>query len=80
MFRGAHDRITRADRFRVVAAEYNRLSKATSDPYLASYYLRIAQDYLVRSQDELLALKREQITARTAGADTPGPRPHPSAA
>jgi|ERR1700722_1061298 hypothetical protein len=53
MFHGAYDRAARAGRYRAVAAEYNRLFKTASDPYLASYYLRIAKDYLVRSQDEL---------------------------
>jgi hypothetical protein len=61
MFHGTYDRAARADRYRDVAAEYNRLFKTAGDPYLASYYIRIAKDYLVRSQDELRALKREQI-------------------
>jgi hypothetical protein len=38
MFHGTYDRARRADRYRAVAAEYNRLSKTATDPYLASYY------------------------------------------
>jgi hypothetical protein len=79
MFHGTYDRAARADRYRDVAAEYNRLFKTAGDPYLASYYLRIAKDYLVRSQDELRALKREQIIGLAPGADMPSPRPQPNA-
>jgi hypothetical protein len=61
MFSGTYDRAARAERNRAIAAEYNRLFKATSDPYLASYYLRIAKDHLVRSQDELRALEHEKL-------------------
>jgi hypothetical protein len=50
-----------------------------NDPYLASYYLRIAKDYLVRSQDELRALKREQIIDLAPGADMPSPKLQPNA-
>jgi hypothetical protein len=46
MLNGKYDRTARADRYRAVAAEYNRLFKTVSDPYLASYYLCIAKDYL----------------------------------
>jgi hypothetical protein len=46
----------------------NRLFKTASDPYLASYYLRIAKDYLVRSQDELRALERENFAITSAAA------------
>jgi hypothetical protein len=53
MFRGKDGCAARADRYRAVAAEYDRLAKGTSDEYLRSYHLRIAKDYLVRSQDEL---------------------------
>jgi hypothetical protein len=35
MFHGTYDRAARADRYRAVAAEYNRLFKTTKDPYLA---------------------------------------------
>jgi hypothetical protein len=65
MFSGTYDRAARAERNRAIAAEYNRLFKATTDPHLASYYLRIAKDHLVRSQDELDALEREK-SASTA--------------
>jgi hypothetical protein len=61
MFRGTYDRAARAEHNRAIAVECNRLFKATSDPYLASYYLRIAQDHLVRSQDELRALAQEKL-------------------
>ncbi len=61
MFSETYDRAARAERNRAIAAEYNRLSKATADPYLASYYLRIAKDHLVRSQDELRALEKEKL-------------------
>jgi hypothetical protein len=36
MFHGTYDRAARADRYRAVAAEYNRLFKTTKDPYLAT--------------------------------------------
>jgi hypothetical protein len=78
MFHGTYDRAARAERYRAVAAEYNRLFKATSDPYLGSYYLRIAKDYLVRSQDELRALEREQVTALASGAHTASPPLQPN--
>jgi hypothetical protein len=74
MFHGTYDRAARADRYRAVAAEYNRLFK-TKDPYLASYYLRIAKDYLVRSQDELRPLERE-IAASTTAAPILHPQPN----
>jgi hypothetical protein len=61
MFSGTYDRGARAERNRAIAAEYNRLFKSTTDPYLASYYLRIAKDHLVRSQDELRALEKEKL-------------------
>jgi hypothetical protein len=63
MFSGTYDRAARAERNRAIASEYNRLFKATSDPYLASYYLRIAKDHLVRSQDELRALDQEKLAS-----------------
>ena len=72
MFHGTYDRGARADRYRAVAAEYNRLFKTTSDPYLALYYLRIAKDYLVRSKDEMRALERENVTILASTADAPG--------
>jgi hypothetical protein len=77
MFHGTYDRAARADRYRAVAAEYNRLFKTATDPYLGSYYLRIAKDYLVRSQDELRALEREQVTL-ASGAHTPSPPLQPN--
>ena len=78
MSNGTYDRAARADRYRAVAAEYNRLFKTASDPCLASYYLRIAKDYLVRSQDELRALERENfgVVASTADAPSLQPRGH----
>jgi hypothetical protein len=76
MFHGAYDHAARADRYRAVAAEYNRLFKTATDPYLASYYLRIAKDYLIRSQDELRRLEREQVIA--SGAHTPSPSIQPN--
>jgi hypothetical protein len=78
MFHGTYDRAARAERYRAVAADYNCLSKTASDVYLASYYLRIAKDYLVRSQDELRALEREQVTAQASGAHTPSPPLQPN--
>ena len=74
MLNGTYDRTARADRYRAVAAEYNRLFKTTKDPYLASYYLRIAKDYLVRAEDELRPLERERFVATAA------PSPQPNAA
>jgi hypothetical protein len=78
MFHGTYDRAARADRYREVAVEYTRLSEATSDQFLRSYYIRIAEDYQDQSQRELLALEREQITALATGADMPSPTPQPN--
>jgi hypothetical protein len=80
MFHGTCDRARRADRYRAVAADYNRLSKTATDPYLASYYLRIAKDYLVRSQDEQRALERENFTASGTTPDAPSLQPQTNAA
>jgi hypothetical protein len=78
MFDGTYDRAARADRYRKVAAEYSGLSEAAADPFLGSYYLRIAEDYQDQSQRELWALEREQITALATGADMPSPTPQPN--
>jgi hypothetical protein len=75
VFHGTYDRARRADRYRAVAADYNRLSKTATDPYLASYYLRIAKDYLVRSQDELRASERENFAVLASTADAPSLQP-----
>jgi hypothetical protein len=77
MFNGTYDRAARAERNRTVAAEYNRLFKATKDPYLAPYYLRIAKDHLVRSQDDLRAVERENLAS---AADAPSLQPRSAAA
>jgi hypothetical protein len=79
MFHGTYDRADRAERYRKVAAEYAGLSDAATDPFLGSYYLRIAEDYLTRSQGEMRALEREQITALAGSADAPSLQPQPNA-
>jgi hypothetical protein len=58
MFNGTYDRAARADRYRKVAVEYAGLSEAAADPFLGSYYLRIAEDYQDQSQRELWAAAR----------------------
>jgi hypothetical protein len=63
-----YDRGSRANRYRKVAAEYKGLSEATVDQFLRSYYLRIAEEYLVRSDGELRALTRESTAALTSAA------------
>ena len=78
MFHGTYDRAARADRYRKVAAEYAGLAKAATDPFLGSYYLRIAEDYRDQSQRELWALEREQITALATGGVMPSPTPQPN--
>jgi hypothetical protein len=78
MFHGTYDRGRRAARYKEVAAEYTGLSEATSDQFLRSYYLRIAEEYLARSQGELRALEREKVTALVSGTDMPSPRPQPT--
>jgi hypothetical protein len=80
MFNGTYDRAATAERFRKVADEYIALSEAAADPFLGSYYLRIAEDYQNQSQRELWALEREQVTALATGADMPSPQPQPNAA
>jgi hypothetical protein len=74
VFYGTYDRAAKADRYRKIAAEYAGLAEAAADPFLGSYYLRIAEDYQDQSQRELRALEREQITALAAGADIPSAR------
>jgi hypothetical protein len=54
-----------------VAAEYVGLSEDTTSPFLRAYYSRIAEEYLVRSDGELRALRREQITVLASAADMP---------
>jgi len=71
MFNGRYDRGKRADRYRKVAAEYAGLSKDTNDPFLRSYYLRIAEEYLVRADEELRMSEREHLAALTSAADLP---------
>jgi hypothetical protein len=78
VFHGTYDRAARADRYREVAVEYTGLSEATSDQFLRSYYLRIAEDYQDQSQRELWALEREQVNALATGADMPNPPPQPN--
>jgi hypothetical protein len=75
MFHGTYDRATKAERYRTVAAEYAGLSEAAADPFLGSYYLRIAEDYLAQSQAELRALEQERVTALATGTPTPSFRP-----
>jgi hypothetical protein len=79
MFHGTYDRAVRADRYRKVAGEYAELSQATADPFLGSYYLRIAEDYQDQAQRELWALERESTTTLALGADLPNPEPQPNA-
>jgi hypothetical protein len=79
MLNGVYDRQKRARRYRSVAAEYAGLSKDAADPFLRSYYLRIAEEYLVRAQGELRILEREKITAIASNADMPSPQPQPNA-
>jgi hypothetical protein len=79
MFNGTYDRAARADRYRKVAAEYADLSEAATDPFLGSYYLRIAEDYLTRSQGELRALERENFAVLATTADAPSLQPQPNA-
>jgi hypothetical protein len=62
MFYG-HDRGSRADRYRKVAAEYTALSAAADDQFLRLYYLRIADDYMARVDREARALGREGSAA-----------------
>jgi hypothetical protein len=55
-----------------------QVAKDAADPFLGSYYLRIAEDYQDQSQRELWALEREQITALANGANMPSPQPQPN--
>ena len=63
MFNGRYDREKRADRYRKVAAEYAGLSKDATDPFVRSFYLRIAEEYLVRADGELRTSAREHLAA-----------------
>jgi hypothetical protein len=69
MSNGMYDREKRADRYRKVAAEYAVLSKDASEPFLRSYYLRTAEEYLVRADGELRMSAREHSAALTSAAD-----------
>jgi hypothetical protein len=82
MFNGVYDREKRARRYRVIAAEYADLSKDTADPFLRSYYLRVAEDYWVRAQGELRISEREKTAALASASDMPssGPQPNGSVA
>jgi hypothetical protein len=80
MFHGTFDRADRAERYRKVAAEYTGLAEAAADQFLGSYYLRIAEDYLTRSQGELRALERENFAVLASTADAPSLQPQPNAA
>jgi hypothetical protein len=71
MFNGMYDREKRAERYRRVAAEYAGLSRDATDPFLRSFYLRIAEDYLGRAADELRMSEREHLAALTSAADLP---------
>jgi hypothetical protein len=73
MFHGTYDRADRAERYRKVAVEYTGLSEAATDPFLGSYYLRIAEDYLAQSQGEMRVLER--VTALASAADAPSRSP-----
>jgi hypothetical protein len=79
MFNGVYDREKRARRYRDIAAEYAGLSKDAADPFLRSYYLRVAEDYLVRAQGELRIFEREKVTALAGAADMPSSQPQPNA-
>jgi hypothetical protein len=68
---GTYDRTARADRYRKVAAEYAGMSEEAADPFLGSYYLRIAEDYLAQSQGELRASEREKVAALASSKPTP---------
>jgi hypothetical protein len=70
---GTYDRAARAGRYREVAAEYTGMSEDAADPFLGSYYLRIAEEYLAQSQGELRALEQERITALASCTDMPSP-------
>jgi hypothetical protein len=80
MYYGTYDRASRADRYRKVAAEYTSLSKDTTDSFLGSYYLRIAEEYADRSDRERRALQRESVTSLTSAAEIPSPPPRPQRA
>jgi hypothetical protein len=72
MLRGS-ERGSQANRYRKVAAEYKGLSEATTDQFLRTYYLRIADDYSARVDREVRAFAAEGATcvARRRGrADT----------
>jgi hypothetical protein len=75
MFNGTYDRAARAARYRRVVAEYTGLSEATADQFLRSYYLRIAEQYMVRIEPEVRALRQENFAALASTADAPSLQP-----
>jgi hypothetical protein len=70
MFHG-HDRGSRADRYRKVAAEYTALGEAADNQFLRAYYYRIADDYMARVNREVPELQREGSSALPGAADEP---------
>jgi hypothetical protein len=55
-----------------------RLVQSHVRPFLRSYYLRIAEEYLAQAEGELRALEREKITALASGEAMPSPQPRPN--
>ena len=60
--------VSRAERYRKVAAEYSELAEGTYSPMLRAYYERIAQQYREHANGELRAAEHDTIGTRVSAA------------
>jgi hypothetical protein len=52
----------RAERYRLMAAEYSEWAKDASAPFLRTHYRRLAEEYRLRAEGELRVLERESAS------------------
>jgi hypothetical protein len=60
--------VSRAERYRKVAAEYSELAEGTYSPMLRAYYERIAHQYREHANGELRAVEQDSMAARESAA------------
>jgi hypothetical protein len=53
-----------ASRYYKTAAEYVGLARGVSSPTLRAYFARIAEEYIVRADDEMRIAERRQVGAQ----------------
>jgi hypothetical protein len=68
--------LSRADKYRKVAAEFSDRAKSASSAFLRSYYQRVAERYLSLGEGELRLAERESVSTRRnrrdRSKDSPG--------